>query len=103
MVVSEPWTPRLHLQERAGRCRLVLDGVTDGQGATLQEAADELVGRVLTIVAAVRRAGYRHPAELGPPDLRLFAFLYELGDIVARGGDIRQRLFGTPDEPDLAA
>jgi hypothetical protein len=101
--VTEPWTPALRLHESAGRCRLTLEGVTSGQGQTLQEAADELVGRLLTIVTAVRHSGYRYPAELGPPDLRLFAFLYELGEIAARGGDLRQRLFGRPDRTDLAA
>ena len=30
------------------------------------------------------------------PDPRLFEFLWELGEIAARGGDIRPRLFGSP-------
>ena len=62
--MTEPWTPALRLHESAGRCRLTLEGVTSGQGQTLQEAADELVGRLLTIVTAVRHSGYRYPAEL---------------------------------------
>lgn len=101
--MNERWTPRLQLHEHDGRCRLALEGVTYGQGHSLQEAADDLVGRLLSIVATVRHGGYRYPAELGPPDLRLFAFLHELGDIVAGGGDVRRRLFGPPDESDLAA
>jgi hypothetical protein len=30
------------------------------------------------------------------PDRRWLDFLWELGEIAARGGDIRQRLFGSP-------
>jgi hypothetical protein len=37
--------------------------------------------------------------ELGPPDLRWFEFVYELGEIAAAGGDIRERIFG----PELRA
>jgi hypothetical protein len=33
-------------------------------------------------------------SELGPPDLAAVGFLYEIGEIAAAGGDIRQRLFG---------
>jgi hypothetical protein len=31
-----------------------------------------------------------------PPDARLLEFLWELGEIAARGGDIRPRLVGSP-------
>ena len=101
--MAEPWTPRLQLHESDGRCRLELAGVTCGSGASLQEAADELVARLLHLVAALRNSGFRVPRELGPPDLRVFAFLHELDAIASRGGDIRKRIFGFPDETDLAA
>src|SRR4051812_25892523 len=40
--MNEPWTPHLRLEEIGGRCRLTLQGVTCGEGATMQEAADDL-------------------------------------------------------------
>jgi hypothetical protein len=92
--MDEPWTPPLRLYETCGRCRLSLVGIASGHGDTLQEAADDLVARLLNLVAAMRSSGFRAPGELGPPDLRLYAFLHELGEIAARGEDIRGRLFG---------
>jgi hypothetical protein len=53
-----------------------------------------LILTLLNLVAAVRAAGMRIPGELGPPDLRLVRFLDELGEIAARGADIRERVFG---------
>ena len=32
-----------------------------------------------------------------PPDPHWLEFLWELGEIAARGGDIRERIFGSPD------
>jgi hypothetical protein len=105
--MDEPWTPPLRLSESDGRCRLTLVGVTSGHGLTLQEAADDLVARILDLVAAVRGTGFRAPSELGPPDLRLYSFLHELSEIGARGDDIRPRLFGgssgSVGETDVAA
>ena len=101
--MDEPWSPPLRVHEHAGRCRLSLAGVTTGDGETLQDAADDLVGKVLGFLVAVRRSGFRLPAELGPPDLQLLAFLYELGELAARGEDIRTRLFAGCDDADLAA
>jgi hypothetical protein len=81
----------------------MLVGVATGRGHTLQEAADDLVLNVLNLVAAFRATGFRIPGELGPPDLRVLRFLYELGELAARGGDIRERLFGFVDETERAA
>ena len=43
-----------------------------------------------------RRAasGFQHARELGPPDLNLIEFISELGELAARGEDIRPRVFG---------
>jgi hypothetical protein len=101
--MDEPWTPTLRLWEHAGRCRLTLDGITCGEGTTLQEAGDELVSRLLEIALSARRSGFHVPAELGPPDVRVLAFLHELGEIAARGGDIHDRVFGSYDDTELAA
>ena len=91
-----PWAPRLVIQEHGGRCRLRLANEAWGDGATLQEAADDLVARVVRHAAALRAGGFRSPKDLSPPDPRWLDFLYELGDIAASGGDVRQRIVGAP-------
>jgi hypothetical protein len=96
--VAETWIPSLQVRETAGRCRLVLAGVTHGDGQTLQEAADDLIARLLGIAMSVRSSGFRLATELGPPDRNVLGFLWELGEIAARGEDIRNRVFGPPPE-----
>ena len=92
--MTEPWTPALSIREVAGRCRLNLGGHVHGEGATLQEAADDLVRRLLAIAMSLRsEAGFRVSSEVPGVDLRWFEFLYELGAIAARGEDIRARVF----------
>ena len=41
--------PTLEVRQVAGRVRLLLGSVAYGEGATLQEAADDLVARVLVL------------------------------------------------------
>jgi hypothetical protein len=77
-----------------GRCGLSLGGVTHGNGDSLEEAADELVARLLNLVMCFRSTGFKIPAELGPTDHRWLEFLWEVGDLAARGDDIRGRVFG---------
>jgi hypothetical protein len=84
----------LTVQESSGRVRLCLGSVAHGDGPTLQDAADDLVQRLLTYVMAIRASGIRPSPELAPPDLATMDFLYELGEIAAAGSDIRSRLFG---------
>ena len=93
------WTPPLRVIESDGRCRLWLGSHAYGDGDSLQEAADDLVDRLLSVASSFRSAGVRIPRELGPPDLRWFDLLYELGEIACAGGDIRARVFG----PELEA
>ena len=50
----EPWTPVLSVRKLSHGCRLSLNGIAHGDGATLQSAADGLVARVLD--AALRFA-----------------------------------------------
>ena len=83
----------LTVQESPGRVRLCLGGLAHSDGPTLQDAADDLVQRLLSYSMALRASGFRPPAELGPPDLAAIDFLYELGEMAAAGGDIRGRLF----------
>jgi hypothetical protein len=89
------WAPTLRIRESNGYVRLSL-GDAYGDGATLKDAADALVTRLLSLAMSFRGGGVQIPAELGPPDLRWHEFIYELGEIAAAGGDIRPRVFG-PD------
>jgi hypothetical protein len=88
------WEPELRVHETGHGCRLTLVGVTYGDGTTLTDAADELIARLLTIVYSVRTSGLRMPLSMGPVDRRLAELLWELSEIVRRGGDIRDRVFG---------
>jgi hypothetical protein len=92
--MSAGWTPSLTVREVGRRCRLSLDGVSWGDGDTLQEAADDLVARLRSIALALRSNGWNVPAAFGPPDLQVLSFLCELGDLVAHGEDIRDRVLG---------
>ena len=90
--MSEPWTPRLELHDRAGRCRLTLVGVTYGNGSTIQEAANDLLVRLHDLAVGMRRGGLRAPGA----DPRVAGFLWEIGELIARGASIRDRVFGDP-------
>jgi hypothetical protein len=84
----------LTVQELPGRVRLCLGDLARGDGLTLQDAADDLVQRLLVHAMAFRSSGLQFSTELGSPDLATMDFLYELGEIAAAGGDIRSHLFG---------
>jgi hypothetical protein len=56
--MAEPWVPSLHLSEKADRCRLTLSGLAHGDGYTLQQAADDLIARLLDMALYLRSAGY---------------------------------------------
>jgi hypothetical protein len=94
--VTEAWTPDLRLDAKSGRCRLTLVGVARGSGHTLQDAANDLLARLFDLATAFHSGRFRFSGELGVPDHRLIAFLWEVADIIARGGDIRPRVFGPP-------
>ena len=90
--VPEQWSPSLHVRPDGPNCRLSLGGFAYGDGETLQEAADDLVHRLLDVAMCIRRGGMTFSTEL-KTDRRWLDFLWELGEIAARGGDIRQRVF----------
>jgi hypothetical protein len=94
--MAECWSPTLHVHETGGRCRLWLGAWAYGDGQTLQEAADDLVARLLNIVMCFRTSGIRYSTELGPADRHWLEFFWELGERAARGEDIRERVFGPP-------
>jgi hypothetical protein len=83
----------LTLQERSGGVRLHLGSVAHGDGMSLQEAADDLVRRVLVIGRALRASGFSVSPEF-PCDMAALSLLAELDEIAAAGGDVRTRLFG---------
>ena len=92
--MTESWTPALSIREAEGRWRLDLGGQARAEGATLQEAADELVRRLLTLALCLHsESGFRISRDVPAVDLRWFAFLYELSELAAAGGDIRERVF----------
>jgi hypothetical protein len=91
-VVANDTLP-LTVREFPGRVRLCLGSLAYGEGPTLQDAADDLVQRLLSYVMAFRASGMRPPLELGPPDLAAMDFLYQLGEFAAAGGDLRSHLF----------
>jgi hypothetical protein len=89
------FTPRLWVEEIGDRVRLGVDGLVSADGPTLQDAADELVTKVLGVVMAFRSGeigGYG--SMLCRVDMVLVEFIWELGEFAAAGGDIRERLFG---------
>src|SRR5215470_13048757 len=94
--MAEAWTPQLRLHAREGRCELQLVGVTYGIGRTMQEAGNNLLARLFDVATAFRSGPNRTSSELGVPDPRVMAFLWEIGEIAARGGDIRARVFDVP-------
>jgi hypothetical protein len=96
--MDEKWLPALDLRESPGSCRLFLVGVTYGDGRTLQEAADDLVWRLLAISNSVRASGLRLATELGPPDRRVLDLIWEAGELGERGEDVRARVFGPSTE-----
>jgi hypothetical protein len=88
---SDP--PALVVRERVGGVRLQLGSLAHGDGVSLQEAADDLVRRVLVIADVFRTSGFSISPE-APHDVAALNLLYELGEIATAGGDVRTRLFG---------
>lgn len=91
--MSESWTPEFEVREVDERCQLWLGGFVCGVGPTLQDAADDLVARLLVMVMCLRSTGLSVPSEVARTDVRWLGLLWELGEIAACGGDIRNRLF----------
>jgi hypothetical protein len=85
--------PSLTVSEVGGLVRLQLGGLARGEGVSLQDAADDLIRRLLGTVIAFRSSGVKSSCEVRP-DLEMMDFLYELGELAAAGGDIRVRVFG---------
>ena len=87
----ESWAPTLSVLETEHGCRLTLGGIAAGSGRTLQEAADQLVGRVLEAALALRARGISFTPSM-PVDLRLVEFLADVAEVSEQGGDVRRRV-----------
>jgi hypothetical protein len=85
--------PSLTVTEDGQLLRLELGGLARGEGRSLQEAGDDLIGRLLGLVIACRSSGFTASCEVRS-DLETMDLLYELGELAAAGGDIRTRVFG---------
>jgi len=83
----------VQLHESGGGCRLSLAGVTYGNGRTLQDAADDLVARLLTIALSLRSSGFGTCGELRTTDREILDFIWEVGEMSARGEDVRELIF----------
>jgi hypothetical protein len=84
--------PALTITENGDRVQLALSGLAQGEGSSLQDAADDLVSAILRLVTAFRSSGFNASREFHP-DFEAMNFLSELGEIAAAGGDIRARVF----------
>ena len=89
-----PSAPTLRVCEIGGRVRLGLDGFGEVEGDTLQDAADELVARLLFIAIVIRSGGVGPLCSECCPDLTVLDFVWQLGELAAAGGDPRELLFG---------
>ena len=91
----QKFTPSLRVRSDASGVRLTVTGIAHACGPSLQDAADELVRKILVILVAFRGGGVA-PAGRGLMlDPGIHEFISELGDYAASGGDIRDRLFST--------
>jgi hypothetical protein len=84
--------PPLKITEAGGRVRLELGEFARGEGSSLQEAADDLIWRLLDLALALRSRGCTASTEL-TTNLEAMNLLHELGEIAAEGGDIRPHVF----------
>lgn len=88
------YVPTLRLRELGGgRVRLTLGELGSGDGDSLQEAADDLIHRLLVMAMAFRASGLGRIYSAFRPEASVLSFLWELGEIAAAGGDIRDRIF----------
>jgi hypothetical protein len=88
------WSPSLRIAERDGRVRLGLEGFSDVEAETLQEAADALVDYVVQVATAFRSGGVGPVYTECSPDPALLDFVWRIGEVANAGGDPRDLLFG---------
>ncbi|MGH3681046.1 MAG: hypothetical protein ACRDT2_12490 [Natronosporangium sp.] len=62
----------------------------------MPESGNDLLARLFDLAIGLRRGGCRFTSETGRPDPRVLAFRWEIGELAASGGDLRQRVFWVP-------
>jgi len=92
--------PTLRIAEVDGRVRLGLDGLSDVEGATLQEAGDALVAQLVHVATAVRTAGIGPLTSECGADPQLLDFVWTLAHSVEGADDVRKLVFG-PNDVDM--
>ena len=90
------WAPALTLRERDGRCRLALCGLAHGEGVTPQEAADDLIARLVAIAQAACFGGIAFSSALQPPDRDVMAFLREVAGMSGEREELRRFVLRGP-------
>jgi hypothetical protein len=75
--------------------RLGLSGFQEVEGATLQEAADALVERIVVVATALRAGGVGPFSSECSADPTVLDFIWRVGEHAQAGGDARELLFGT--------
>ena len=88
-------SPALRIIEIDGRVRLGLDGFGHAEGATLQEAADELVAQLLRVAMTLRAEGIGPICSECSLDIAQLDLIWNLGEAAAAGRDPREVLFGS--------
>jgi hypothetical protein len=88
------FSPSLRVTEANGHVRLWLDGLAFADGPTLQDAADELVHKMLIMAMAIRSGQIWSSGGGLRPDPAVLHYLLRLAQAAAAGDDIRQLLFG---------
>ena len=84
----------MRIAERNGRVHLGLEGFSDVEGESLQEAADALVVYVLEVAMAFRSGGIGPLYSECSPDPASLEFIWRLVELAEAGGDPRDLLFG---------
>ena len=92
--VVDAYCPPLRIAEVDGRVRLGLDGLSNVEGASLQEAGDALVAQLLQVATAVRTAGIGPLTSECGADPQLLDFVWTLAYSVEGGDDVRELVFG---------
>jgi hypothetical protein len=89
----DSWTPVLSVRQLPRGCRLSLAGIAHGDGATLQQAADDLIARVLDMAIALEHGVASSPGIPLPP-ASVLGFLHEVRRSAARPQDVRGLVLG---------
>jgi hypothetical protein len=89
----DSWSPVLSVRELGHGCRLSLAGIAYADGATLQQAAERLIARVLDAAEALE-SGIPFSPAMPPPPAGVLRFLHDIRQRAARREDVRGLILG---------